>query len=68
MATDVVSMVNQIAANIAIGGSVQEGAEKTADHVNRFWTSAMISELRAKESEGASLSEAAQIAIRLMRA
>ncbi len=67
MATDVVSMVNQIAANIAIGGSVQEGAEKTADHVNRFWTTAMIGELRLKASEGAELSDAAKKSIDLMR-
>lgn len=68
MATDVVSMANQIAANIAIGGTVDEGALKTADHINRFWTSAMIGELRLQAANGAQLNDAAAAALAQLRA
>jgi len=67
MATDVVSMLNQIAANIAIGEPVDVGAAKTADHVNRFWTTAMIESVSQQADQTEELSEAARAAIPLLR-
>jgi len=67
MATDVVSMLNQIAANIAIGEPLDVGAEKTADHVNRFWTTAMIKEVCNHANGGGELSAAASAAIPILR-
>jgi len=40
-----VRMANQIALNMASWGNEKAAAEKTADHMQRFWTPAMRAQL-----------------------
>ena len=47
-----VQMANQIALNMAAWGDQDVVAEKTRDHMSRFWTPAMREQLAAYQREG----------------
>tara|TARA_B110000014_G_C19921487_1_gene476736 strand:+ start:495 stop:734 length:240 start_codon:yes stop_codon:yes gene_type:complete len=60
-----ISMINQIAGNIAIGQSDEVAAEKVADHVKRFWAKSMKQKIIAYlEGGGDDLQPAASAAVR----
>ena len=46
-------MAEQIAANLSAGVDAETAAERTADHLRRFWTPQMRSQLAACAEEGA---------------
>jgi hypothetical protein len=64
-AADLVRMADQIAANLAYLGP-DAAAEATADHIERFWSRSMRSELRNAVAPG-ELSEIARCAAELLR-
>ena len=47
-----VQMANQIALNMAAWGDQSVVAEKTRDHLSRFWTPAMRKQLAAYHRQG----------------
>lgn len=61
-----IKMVNQIAASLNMGDAPQ-GAEKTAEHLRRFWSPAMREHIVTYEQRGGGgLSDAARRAVALL--
>ena len=61
-----VKMANQIALNMGAWGDEEAVAQQVADHIRRFWTPDMQSQLARHAASGDALSPAASKALRLL--